>query len=174
MGRIFTLTPQIRQIAQDCLDDLIDQLGKDCRLEWPPQPSPCPNCISDPAAGVSLGIPQPGAQYPFPDGAVCPVCGGTGSVPLVHSRTIRLLLQWGPGPWSRGVAPSEYKVPYGAVLAKGRLTDLPDVLQSRRLVAQLSVEPLVRYAFELDGMPIDTSNIVQNRYFSSLWRLKGD
>jgi len=49
------------------------------------------------------------------------------------------------------------------------MSDLPDVLQARKMIVQISLEPMVRFTYELFGEPIDQGNIVQNRYWVALW-----
>ena len=45
MAKLFSLSTDVKTIAQNAIDDLIDQLGKDCLLQFPPIQEYCVNCI---------------------------------------------------------------------------------------------------------------------------------
>ena len=64
MGKIFTLSDDIKSVVTDALDDLITELGKDCRLVYPPRFVPCGNCIYDPIAGKSSNHWKSGGPIP--------------------------------------------------------------------------------------------------------------
>ena len=78
MGKLFTLSDDVKKIAQDAIDDLIDQLGKDCLLVYPPLPSACVNCVIDPIGNKSSNHWTSGGPMPFPNGSICPLCDGRG------------------------------------------------------------------------------------------------
>ena len=41
------------------------------------------------------------------------------------------------------------------------------------MIMQISLEPMIRYTYELAGEPIDQGNIVQNRYWVAVWNRIG-
>jgi RNA polymerase subunit RPABC4/transcription elongation factor Spt4 len=171
MGKIFTLTDDIKQIASDAIDDLIDQLGKDCRLIYPDKVSDCPNCIFNPVTQKSSNKYQSGGPFPFQDGTICPVCHGNGRLQSEQTETIKMLCSWNPRQWI--ILPGNINVPNSMVQTKGYLTDLPKVLRSRKMVLQIPIEPYNKYQFELQGEPIDQGNIIQGRYFIAVWKRSG-
>lgn len=168
MGKLFTLSDDIKKIAQDGIDDLIDQLGKDCRLLYPSVQEDCPNCIYDPIANRSTGRYQTGGPQPFPQGTICPVCRGVGKLVSDTSEIIRMLCQWNPKNYE--LLAGNIQVPNSVVQTKGYLSDMPKVLKARKMVLETSIEGYQRYTFELWGEPIDQGNIIQGRYFVALWR----
>lgn len=171
MGKIFTITDEIRTIASNAIDDLIDQLGKDCRLLYPSVKIDCPNCIFDPTTNRSSGRYQTDGPRPFSQGTICPVCRGNGLLDSEHTETIRMLCTWNPKEFT--LLAGNIQVPYSMVQTKGYLTDLPKILQSRKMTLELPIEPYIRYNFDLWGEPIDQGNIIQGRYFVAVWKRSG-
>lgn len=172
MGKLFTLSDDVKSIAQDAIDDLIDQLGKDCLLVYPHLPSPCANCVFDPIGNKSSNHWNAGGPIPFPNGSVCPLCDGNGLHFEEINKPIKLLISNSPSQFFVKM-PANIIVPAGSIQTKGYIKDLPDVLQSRKLIMQVSLEPMIRYTYDLDGEPIDQGNIVQNRYWVALWNRVG-
>lgn len=168
MGKLFTISPKIRKIAQDGIDDLIDQLGKDCLLVYPSVQEDCPNCVFDPTTGRSSGVYKTGGPRPFPRGSICPVCRGKGTIDSDHTDVIRLLCTWNPKQFV--MLAGNIERPYSVLQTKGYMTDVPKIIQARRLIVQLPIEPYVRATFELMSEPIDPGNIIQGRYFIALWK----
>lgn len=172
MAKLFTLSADVKKIAQDAIDDLIDQLGKDCLLMYPPLPEACVNCELDPIGNKSSNHWTNGGPIPFPNGSICPLCNGSGYHFKETSKSIKLLIGNSPSEWFVKL-PAGLQVPAGTIQTKGYVSDLPDVLQCRKMVVQVSLEPMIRYTYELYGEPIDQGNIVQNRYWVALWNRVG-
>ena len=172
MPKIFNISADIKKIAQDAIDDLIDQLGKDCELVYPPIPETCVNCELDPIGNKSSNHWTNGGPMPFPNGSICPMCNGEGLHFKEITRSIKLLIANSPSEWFVKM-PAGLQVPAGTIQTKGYIKDLPDVLKTRKLIVQLSLEPMVRFTYELAGEPIDQGNIVQNRYWVAVWNRIG-
>ena len=172
MGKIFTLTPDIKKIAQDAIDDLIDQLGKDCLLVYSSVKADCPNCLYDPITKRSTGRYKLGGPRPFPNGQICPVCRGTGQLESESTEIIRMLCQWNPARFT-SLSDATIQIPNSIVQTKGYIWDLPKILRARTIILQLPIEPYIRYRFQLWGEPIDSSNIIQSRYFVATWKRMG-
>lgn len=165
MGKIFTLSDDIRAIAQDAIDDLIDQLGKDCKLVYPSNAERCPNCVYDLEAHRSTNVYKPGGPIPFDSGA-CPVCDGIGTITTPASESIRFLCQWNPRDWF--IAPGNIRIPEGYMQIKGYLKDMQKVLRAEYIVIQTPIANVREYRYKLDSEPIDQGNIIQGRYFIAL------
>lgn len=170
MAKLFELTPEIRQIAQDGIDDLIDQLGKECKLLYPPITTPCPNCVYDPVQKKSTGKYKSGGPFPFTVGT-CQVCRGLGMLTSTpndgNDDKIIVLCEWNPRKFIN--FPGGIQIPRGALQTKGYLTEVGKVFRARRIQVQLAIAPYRTYIYNLVSEPIDPSNIVPNRYFVCLW-----
>lgn len=172
MAKLFSLSAEIKQIAKDAIDDLIDQLGKDCLLVYPSVPEKCVNCIADFVGNKSSNHWTSGGPIPFPNGSICPMCDGEGFHFKEITKPIKLLISNNPSQWFIKV-PSNVVIPDGSIQTKGYVRDLPNVLQSRKMVMQISIEPIIRFTYNLSGEPIDQGNIVQNEYWVATWNRVG-
>lgn len=170
MPKLFTISAKTRKLAADAIDDLIDQLGKEVTLTYPSVTIDCPNCVFDPTTQRSAGIYKPGGPRPFNRGTICPVCRGTGRLANQVTGKVKLLCHWDVKNFNFPL--DTIATPYSLVQTKGYMSDLPKILQSRRIVLQ-PPETNLSYTFELWGEPIDAGNIVPGRYFTAIWRRVG-
>lgn len=169
MGDIFTITPDIREIARKAFSDLITELGKQCRLYYEPVISECSNCYYDEAFKGSNGIYRTGGPTPF-SGVICPVCGGAGLQQTEQTELVTLLLNKAPSTYLKIGNISTLPFPNIDMQAKGFITDLAKIKRCKYMVAQISFEPHVQEKYILNGEPTDTSNIVQDKFFISNWK----
>ena len=175
---LFNLSPII-PIAADAIDTLILQLGKPCKLIYPPILKACPQgCPLPVGAKQATDVWRTGATSRPGNQSVCPLCGGSGQVSTEASETITLLCNFNPKEWflSNKIGPStniDLRIPDGYCLTKGFLTDAPKVARATEAILATNVEAYFRYRYQLDSEPLDTSNIVQKRYFTALWKRKG-
>lgn len=172
MAKIFTLSDDIKLIAEYAIDDLIDQLGKTCQLIYAPTPSPCPNCVFDPIGNKSSNTWINGGPIPFENGSDCPSCNGQGLHFTSLTKSVKLLIANSPKDFFQRL-PANVQLPSGSIQTKGYMRDLPDVLQTRKMVVQLDIQGLIRYTYELAGEPIDQGNIVQGKYWVANWSRVG-
>lgn len=171
MGKIFTLTNDIKQIAADAIDDLIDQLGKSCTLVYPPVWTVCANCVFDPVGDKSANRWVSGGPIPFQDGAVCPLCSGAGKRADENTEVITMLIANQPSHFFTKL-PGSLQLPSGSIQTKGYLSDWPKVIRSKEMILQKGVFPTtLRYV--LKGEPIDVGNIIQARYMVCNWLRAG-
>ena len=167
------ITESIRQQVIKYEDAIINEAGRKCSLTYPAVKTDCPNCIFDPTTNRSSGRYKVGGPRPFPTGTICPVCRGAGRLESQQSKDIQLFLNWNPRQWIMPVPTVALEVPFSYVQTKGYLSDLSDILRSRRMIVQSPVPPYVSYTFELYGEPIDPGRIVQGRYCLCMWKRLG-
>lgn len=160
MAKIFEIDNEVRQLMADAIDDLIDQIGKDCKLVYPPKLVPCTNC--------SLGRWKTGGPMPFTFG-VCPLCQGQAVKATENSEVIRMLVSWNVEPDILMAAPVDLRHPNSIVRTKGYIGHLPKVKQCDHMQI-VNVDPYIHYNFKLYSEPIDPGSIVQGRYFIALWK----
>ncbi len=172
IGKIFTLTSDMVQTIQDATDDLINQLGKLCRLIYPPNVSDCPNCIFDDTTGRSSNRYNGTGPQPFPDGTICPVCNGTGHVSTQVTKDITLLCDWEP----KGlylIAEGNIITPNSYLETTGYMSDVSDIMQAGKMLMELPIVPVISATFDLFSDPVDENAIIQGRYFSCIWKRTG-
>lgn len=169
MGTIFTLTPAIKKVIQNALDDLITELGKPCRLYYPGKVVPCPNCVFDSTnqrGGLTF---KNGGSVPFPNGTICPVCNGKDLKISQTSEVINMLCAWEPKNFWHPIPSLDIRVPFSLVQTKGYLIDLPKLVKCDYMIFDVDIEGYVSQKFKLVSMPGDRSNIIQGRYFVCTW-----
>jgi len=168
MPRLFEITADIRRIAQDGFDDLLDQLGKECQLIYPPVGGDCPNCIKDTINNTSTNRYNGSGSEPFDDGEICPVCNGTGHIESQSTESITLLMNWEPKNFV--ILGGNVQKPYSVLETKGYMIDAPKVMRAQTLIAELPITPYIKATFALDSEPVDRNNIIQGRYFVCIWK----
>jgi hypothetical protein len=170
MGSIFTLTSGIKAVIQQALDDLITELGKPCKLVYPPRFVSCTNCVFDAIGQKSSNHWRNGGPMQFADGMSCPMCNGVGRIAQEVSEPIKLLCEWKPGNFVVPVPNLQLYAPNSLLQTKGYMSDLPKLMRADRLVYQTAIGGLLNQTFQLLGEPGDKSNIIQNRYCVATWQ----
>lgn len=171
MSNIFELDSDILSTAQGGFDDILDQLGKPCKLIYPAKFVECVNCIYDPIGKKSSNRWRTGGPMPFHAGA-CSMCQGAGKHATENSDTITMTINWIPG--KNITSGPNIRVPIGyPIETRGYMTDLAKVRQSEEMIIIGAVEPHCHYRFKLDGEPTDAFQIVPGRYFVCIWKRIG-
>jgi hypothetical protein len=167
------LTPDLVQIMRDGIDDIIQSFGRDCQLVFPGTGIvQCNNCVWDSMTRKSRNIYRTGGPIPFGQGSVCPVCGGKGTITQPEQyKTIHMVLRWNPSDFV--LLPGNIEVPFSIVETEGWIRDLPAVLQSRVMIAEIPLAPIIRARFELSGEPVDTNSISEGQTFTAHWKRRG-
>lgn len=96
MANPFLVSNDVIVLYQQGIDALITTLGKNCRLIYSPKVTPCTNCIYDPIGKKSSNRYKTGGPVPFPNGSICPVCGGVGNISEPAEEIIVMVVQWNP------------------------------------------------------------------------------
>ncbi len=169
MGKIFSLDADVKGIITDALDDLISELGKDCRIVYPPKMVLCANCVSDPIGHKPSNRWKTGGPTQFSLGSLCPMCNGDGRRAEEVTEILRFLCEWDPKRFFKPLRNLDVRLPMGICQTKGYLADLPKVLRCDHMVLQVPIEGTLRLTYKLSGEPGDYSNIIQGRYFVATW-----
>lgn len=173
---LFQLSAAVLGITSNAIDSLIAQLGKPCRLIYPPIMEPCPQgCPVPVGTKQATDIWRTGTSVRPGNVNICSLCGGNGQMAVPQTETITLLCNFDVKPWDNFDVPAQtdFRRPAGLCITKGFITDLPKVKRAINAVLATNVEPYLRYSYQLHGEPIDNSNIVQGRYMSCLWIRRG-
>lgn len=174
-GKLFTITDEIRNIARDAFDDMINQLGRSCTLHYNPVWEDCPNCEFDFNTQRSANRWITGGPMKFPSGSICPMCGGEGQFKAeTPTEEITMSVESDPKEWLR-LGLEQLVMPDGTIFTKGFIKDLPKVNRSVFMTVdsqdgQPKTKLLAKYEYELLSEPVDVSSIVQGRYFVALWK----
>lgn len=160
----------IIQTYQQGIDDLINQLGKNCRLVFPPRIIPCPNCILDPNTKMSTGYYKAGGPYFFDDGTICPMCNGGGQQSIESTKTIKMLVEWNPKNVLSKLKDYNIQItsPHSIALTKTFLIYVPDILQCQYAILDTGVEAMLSLKCYKISEPV-LSGLQVSRYATIIW-----
>lgn len=168
MGELFNLDDSIRQKMTAGFNDLLDFLGRDCTLYYPPIQEQCNNCIYDPIGNKSSNRWLHGGPMPF-DHGVCPICGGLGTRAISQTEVVKMQFNFNATQWKKMPIP-QLEIVDGLVLSKGRLVDYPKIRNCIYMDAALDIGGLVTLRYQLYGEPLDVYSICQGVYFVTFWK----
>ena len=173
MAEIFEITDDIRDIARKAINDLINQLGKNVRLIYPPKFEACScNSATNPGSKPSAYV-RHGGPVPISNMGICPLCNGTNKRQTEQSAIIKLLCTWEVKDFIEPFKGIAVRQPNSYLQSKFYMSDTPKILQAIEMIMQVDLEGYVQHRFILHGKIVDQSNIVQGRYGVCLWQQIG-
>ena len=156
------------KIYQDRIDALINQLGKNILMEFPPVVAECPNCYADNMNKRSTGVYKPGGPTSFPRGQRCPTCNGEGALYTKETKCIKALLKWNPKDAETfGISIQDSR---GIVRIKTYLTELDDLKRAATILVNYDIAGQVELRTKLLKGPIPVG-LREDRYCISFWEL---
>ncbi len=166
MGKLFDLTDDIRQIAKDGLDDMIDQLGKICILYYPVNYNTTTVSV-DPIGQKPASIWETGLQIREEYNK-----DTSGKAAERETDEVRMLVRWEPNDFwlkpGKGIV-----VPEGTIQTRCYQTDLPKIMRAEYIIVQQNISGVITLKFQRAGGPVDPSNIVPDRYAVINWTRVG-
>ncbi len=166
-GKLFDITDDIRQVAKDGLDDMIDQFGKVCVLHFPITWTTDASAVVDPIGPKPGTIWETGMQEQESYDQVT-----DGKRATRQTAELKMLIRWNSKDFdikpARGVV-----VAQGAIQTKVYQTDLPQIMRAEYMLVQASLKASIYLKFERDGGPVDPTNIVADRYAVINWKRIG-
>jgi len=143
-------------------DFFIDSLGKDCTLVYPPKIEPCPNCYIDPRTRRSNNRYKAGGPKSFPNGTICPWCGGAGQSKKEETEDLKLRVYWTPKDWVN--LNIELDAPESSAQVIGYMKDLPKFEKAQYILLNKDIQGYTRLTCQRTGEAIPWG-FRQNRYF---------
>jgi hypothetical protein len=178
MADLFVITQDIRNIGEQAINALINQLGKLCQVVYESElVEQCPNCFFDTSNRRSTNKYNGTGPRSFTTGK-CPVCSGSGFLPSTAraTDTLTLLIDWQPKVWNfmdtnvtvQGALPEGGKVAKGDLVSmKGFIADMPKVMQAKHIILDYQNAQYENNRFALWGEPVVQGNIIQTKYFNA-------
>lgn len=160
------LSTSIRNGSRNAFDSLIVTFGKTSRLILPPKITYCDNCKIDPIGKKSSNIWINGGPAPFPNGSLCPMCEGKGTIAQEVYYDVTMLIQEDPTKFEKIFS---VNFPDGAIQTKCFITELPKIQQCQYMIKHLDLINVLPQKYKLFGEPLCPGNIVQSRYIVALW-----
>ena len=119
MAITFSIPTSIITLHEKACADIIAQLGKSCKLFYPPLRNTCPNCTG--------GYTYIGGPYPFQNGMPCPYCNATNIVESeITPDTITMMVYMNPKDFIK-YQEFNLNIPSSAIQSRGLMSDLNKV-----------------------------------------------
>lgn len=138
---------------QEGVDWMIDNLGVNAKVVYPPIKEECPNCYMTSLPGVgATNIYKPGGPYSFV-GGICPLCNGEGFKEIETSEIIKIRTYFDKKSWNK-VVPT-IGIHNGDALLIGYLSDMPKLqnMSHIHLASDISGYSQKSYVLSTDIMP---------------------
>lgn len=143
-------------------DSLIDSIGTNCKLVYPPIDSQCPNCVWSVEDNRSANIYKIGGPISFQDFTICPYCGGEGRLTKSDTETVKLRVYFNPKDW-QNIGMSIVS-PQGHAQIIGYLTDLPKLEKAKEVILNSDIDQVKDLRCIVVGEP-QPWGFKRNRYF---------
>lgn len=156
-------------ISSDLLDDhewltdaIIDDIGVNCKIVYPPKDSECVNCVFDYNTGRSSDIYKTGGPISFTNFSTCPVCYGVGKLYQEQTDTVKLRVYWDVKNWVE--VENKIVSPDGTGQIIGYITDLVKVKRAKEIILNSNMQNIQEIRCHLLGEAAPWG-FRKNRYF---------
>lgn len=164
MADLFTLTQPIIDIAQSAINSLINSLGKNCRLIYPPTPTTC-SCTLNPLSQSVFG--PTGGPVPASIAVDCHMCGGTGFRLERATEDIKMLCTLDPKEFVKFAGNT--KLANADLQTKTYIRFWPKIKMCQEMIVQTPLMPYSNMVFKLASDVLDVGNICQGMYCVAFW-----
>lgn len=165
MTAIISLPNAVKNQIIVAMTNVIDTIGKDCRIYYPSKLIVCTNC-------TSTGIWKTGGPMPFTFG-VCPLCGGQNKVKTQETYdNIKMTLDWRIEKYLYLFKNLNIRDPKNTVLSRGYIYNMMQVAQSDYMKI-IGVDAYKHFNFKLIAEPVDPHNLAPGQFFLALWERNG-
>lgn len=170
------ISPELKKIYKDAIDSILDQHGLSvpCTIKYAglASESKCNNCVFDPISGLSANIYNGVGPIFFPEGSVCPVCMGNGSIssPSSNSETIPLAVIFDSKHWLNWSSKS-LNIADGMVQIICKIEYLPKLRNASEIIIDNNINAYGSYIYERASDP-EPVGLGQHSYIVSMWKRK--
>ena len=165
MSDIFHINSGLSNLLKSGFDTLINQLGTNCLVYYPPIWEHCDSCVYDPIGNKSSNRYKTGGPVPFQTGNVCPSCNGVGKRSKETFETIKFLTAYDPKNFFYPMPNLDIRIPYGFIQLEGHLSNLSKIRRAEYIVIHSDIKAIAEGRYKLHSEAFDDNNIIQGRYF---------
>lgn len=144
-------------------DSFIDDLGKECKLIYPPKDSECPNCYYSREEQHSTNIYKTNGPYPFDNYTTCPMCAGIGRSQELVTETVKLRVYTTPKDFIDVGANILFED--GLCQIIGYMADLPKIERAIEIVIFNDLSDIKEWKFQPSTAPMPWGLGSKPRYF---------
>ncbi len=151
------ITSEMKLMFTNMIDALLEQnaLTLTCRVIYGgSKVTVCPNCVYDPMTKKSSNRYKTGGPVSFPNGQLCPVCAGIGSVPTETDEELSLMVIFDSLEWVKlagnnrtAHTAQEYTLTFS------KLNTYTQLKQAKEIIIDTSIEDTVYNRFVRVGQP---------------------
>ena len=172
------ITPEFKNIFNDAIDHIVSNQGLTipCILKYYGQNANetkllyCYNCIFDPISQLSANTYNRTGPNSFPDGSICPVCMGNGTINSDFSEKIMLacifdskyFLNW---------SSKSLNISTGYMQTICLSSLLSKIRNANELVIDSSIAQYGNYKYDRAGDP-EIAGLGSDRYIITMWKRK--
>lgn len=132
----------------------------------------CTNCNYDPIGRKSSNKWKSGGPLPFPNGTLCPQCGGTGKKMSQSTEDIDLMVIWDSNGWLQGTGSGKntHTANTGAqtIQTLCASTLFPKITRANELLVDSGIQGYVKLRYRRMGDP-EPCGFGSSRYILTTW-----
>ncbi len=145
---------------------MINDLGIDTVVHYPPLKVECENCYFNTLPGVGASNTyRPGGPYPFDNENICPYCEGLGYKEQESTDTMRVRAYFDRKSWLKISIP--LGIPDGSVWTIGYMSDLMKIKRAAYITLPSNINTPLSYTLFAEPIPW---GLKRDRYFSAFWQ----
>ena len=171
----------VKQLYINAIDSLLydDSCTRPCRIIYTGSKFvDCPNCAFDPIGRKSSNRFQSGGPMPFPQGSICPMCGGAGKRQDVsQTELIDLMVIWDSNAWVRlggggETASRSAHTPNQLAQTISRVETWAKLNRANEIILDTEVEGYKQLKYTRVGDP-ELVGIGSSQYVIAMWERNG-
>ncbi len=164
---VFSINTNVVATYNDVADALINDLGVDCTLLYPPLRAECPNCYSRTIGiGSSANVYRPGGPIFFQQGRPCPLCNGKGFKLTENTEVVRMRVYWRKKDWVD--IGFQVDIPGNVMQTIFFLSDLPKIMKAQQIIPNRNLQGFITARFDRASQPFP-HGFLQDRYAIIFW-----
>lgn len=164
------LNTQFKSIFNDAIDSIVSQSGLavPCKLKYNSTDSTfCTNCTYDPILQKSFNEYNGTGPVNFPNGSICPVCGGFGKIVYDSEETVYMAAIFDSKYWLNW-GPKFVNIPNLAAQTICNITLLPKLQNTTQIQIDTNIAEYDNSLYSKAGQPTPMG-LGNNRYILTNW-----
>lgn len=157
--------------AGEAFTDVLNNNGTTCLLYFQGLVQPCVNCQFDPIGKKSANRWRTGGPLSFPDGTICPQCGGAGTTVTEYTDSIKLTIDHNlSGSRAKYITSMpNIRNPESIIRTRGFIEDIPKIQKTIQMMINDEKSKYNQWKYQPASEPFDDMVFVKNKFFTMFW-----